>query len=100
MLKIELVRQTIADKLVKKHSMETVDAFEAKTRLAALLDRAAKGEKITITRHGIPAAVLCPLVDYRDGSNTVPQGNCGGDAGTAQTGEAGQDECPRNGRRF
>jgi len=34
---------------------------EAKTDLAALLDRVAKGEKITITRHGVPAAVLMPV---------------------------------------
>jgi prevent-host-death family protein len=38
--------------------MHTVGAFEAKTHLSSLLDRVAKGEKITITRHGIPAAVL------------------------------------------
>ena len=43
--------------------METVGAFEAKTHLAALLDRVAKGEKITITRHGIPAAVLVPVAE-------------------------------------
>ena len=43
--------------------METVGAFEAKTHLAALLDRVAKGEKITITRHGIPAAILGPVVE-------------------------------------
>jgi prevent-host-death family protein len=43
--------------------METniVGAFEAKTHLAALLDRVAKGERITITRHGTPAAVLAPV---------------------------------------
>lgn len=41
--------------------MEMIGSFEAKTHLAALLDRVAKGEKITITRHGIPAAVLGPL---------------------------------------
>lgn len=41
--------------------METIGAFEAKTHLSALLDRVAKGEKITITRHGIPAAVLGPV---------------------------------------
>ncbi len=41
--------------------METIGAFEAKTHLAALLDRVAKGEKITITRRGIPAAVLTPV---------------------------------------
>jgi prevent-host-death family protein len=41
--------------------METIGAFEAKTHLAALLDRVARGERITITRHGIPAAVLVPV---------------------------------------
>lgn len=43
--------------------MQTVGAFEAKTHLAALLDRVAKGEKITITRHGIPTAVLVPVAE-------------------------------------
>lgn len=41
--------------------MATIGSFEAKTHLAELLDRVAKGEKITITRHGIPAAVLVPV---------------------------------------
>jgi prevent-host-death family protein len=36
--------------------MESVGAFEAKTHWAALLDRVARGETITITRHGVPAA--------------------------------------------
>jgi prevent-host-death family protein len=40
--------------------MTTVGAYEAKTRLAELLDRVAKGERITITRHGVPVAVLSP----------------------------------------
>ena len=43
--------------------METIGAFEAKTHLSALLDRVAKGEKITITRHGIPVALLVPVVE-------------------------------------
>jgi prevent-host-death family protein len=43
--------------------METIGVFEAKTHLAALLDRVARGEKITITRHGIPAALLVPVVE-------------------------------------
>jgi prevent-host-death family protein len=43
--------------------MHTIGAFEAKTHLAALLDRVAKGERITITRHGIPAAVLVPVAE-------------------------------------
>jgi prevent-host-death family protein len=41
--------------------MKAVGAFEAKTHLSALLDRVAKGERITITRHGIPAAMLVPV---------------------------------------
>jgi len=41
--------------------METIGAFEAKTHLAALLERGSKGEKITITRHGVPAAMLIPI---------------------------------------
>lgn len=43
--------------------MQTIGALEAKTHLAALLDRVAKGEKITITKHGIPAAVLVPVIE-------------------------------------
>jgi prevent-host-death family protein len=38
--------------------METVGAYEAKTHLPKLLEKVARGEKITITRHGSPVAVL------------------------------------------
>ncbi|HWF12696.1 MAG TPA: type II toxin-antitoxin system prevent-host-death family antitoxin [Candidatus Acidoferrales bacterium] len=41
--------------------MDSIGAFEAKTHLAELLDRVARGEKITITRHGVPAALLVPV---------------------------------------
>jgi prevent-host-death family protein len=40
--------------------MESVGAYEAKTRLSKLLDRVMKGERITITKHGVPVAVLQP----------------------------------------
>ena len=40
--------------------MQEVGAYEAKTNLSALLDRVAAGESVTITRHGVPVAVLCP----------------------------------------
>jgi prevent-host-death family protein len=40
--------------------MRSVDAFEAKTHLAALLDAVSAGEQITITRHGRPVARLVP----------------------------------------
>jgi prevent-host-death family protein len=41
--------------------MTQVGAFEAKTHFAALLERAARGEEIVITRHGTPVAKLVPL---------------------------------------
>lgn len=40
--------------------MPTVGAYEAKTRLSALLDMVERGERVTITRHGRPVAVLVP----------------------------------------
>ncbi len=45
--------------------METIGAFEAKTHLSALLDKVSKGETITITRHGIPIALLVPVASVR-----------------------------------
>ena len=45
--------------------METVGAFDAKTHLAALLERVEKGESFVITRHGRPVAQLSP-VERRD----------------------------------
>jgi prevent-host-death family protein len=38
----------------------TVSSYEAKTHLSRLLKRAAQGEKITITRHGVSVATLVP----------------------------------------
>jgi prevent-host-death family protein len=40
--------------------MESVGAYEAKTHLPELLKRVQRGERITITRHGVPVAVLIP----------------------------------------
>jgi len=40
--------------------MSSVGSFQAKTHLAELLDRVAKGETIEITRRGIPVAKLVP----------------------------------------
>ncbi len=45
--------------------METVGAYEAKTHLSKLLERVIKGERITITKHGVPIAVLQPLESLR-----------------------------------
>lgn len=41
--------------------METVGAYEAKTHLPKLLERVMKGDRITITKHGVPIAVLQPF---------------------------------------
>ena len=41
--------------------MQNVGSFEAKTHLSAFLDRAAQGERITITKHGTPVAMLIPV---------------------------------------
>ncbi len=41
--------------------MATVGAFEAKTNLSRLLRRVQKGERITITKHGKPVAMLVPV---------------------------------------
>jgi prevent-host-death family protein len=48
--------------------MQSVGSYEAKTHLPALLDRVAKGEEITITRHGVPIAVLAPVPGSKKGN--------------------------------
>jgi len=41
--------------------MSTVGSFEAKTKLAELLDKVEAGETVTITRRGRPVAQLVPV---------------------------------------
>ncbi len=43
--------------------MEQVGAYEAKTHLPKLLGKVSKGQKIIITRHGVPIALLIPYDD-------------------------------------
>ena len=45
--------------------MERIGAYEAKTHLPRLLDRVARGESLTITRHGRPVARLVPVAGER-----------------------------------
>lgn len=40
--------------------MASIGAFHAKAHFSELLDRVARGERITITRYGLPAAMLIP----------------------------------------
>lgn len=41
----------------------TIGAYEAKTHLPSLLDEVAQGKSITITKHGVPVAMLVPIKD-------------------------------------
>lgn len=41
--------------------MDIIGAYEAKTHLPDLLRRAEQGERILISRHGMPIAMLSPV---------------------------------------
>ena len=47
--------------------METVGIFEAKTNLSHLLERVSAGEKITISKRGVPIAILSPAQEDKIG---------------------------------
>lgn len=42
-----------------------IGAYEAKTHFSQLLERVEKGERITITKHGKPVALLVPTEPTR-----------------------------------
>lgn len=50
-----------------------VTAYEAKTHFSALLERASKGESITITKHGQEVAKLSPVKISRPMSEVVEE---------------------------
>lgn len=43
--------------------MTTIGAYEAKTHFSKLAERVARGERITVTRHGIPILTMQPVSD-------------------------------------
>lgn len=45
--------------------METIDMYEAYTQLHQPIERVAKGERITITKHGVPVAILQPATPVK-----------------------------------
>jgi prevent-host-death family protein len=51
--------------------MQKVQMREAKAELSKLVDAAERGDRVTITRHGKPAAVL---VSVEDAARLPPQG--------------------------
>ncbi len=48
-----------------------VGAYEAKTNLSRLLERVEGGERITLTRHGRPVAMLVPVEEKRPSEDVV-----------------------------
>lgn len=48
-----------------------VGAYEAKTNLSRLLERVERGERITLTRHGRPVAMLVPVEEKRPPEDVV-----------------------------
>jgi prevent-host-death family protein len=51
----------VLDWFIWRCQIKTVGSYEAKTHLPQLLERVARGEKITITKHGVPVATLQPV---------------------------------------
>ena len=49
----------------KPVARETVSLYDAKTHLSSLVERAAAGEEIVISKSGKPKAVLVPVRDVR-----------------------------------
>lgn len=74
--------------------MDSVGSFAAKTHLAALLDRVARGEEITITRRGHPVARLVPA------SPTLDDARYRGLVEELRRARVGQDRGARPGARI
>ena len=55
--------------------MDTVRISDAKTHLAELIQRVSRGERIAITRHGVPVAMLIPpeVVSRRPAAGVIAQ---------------------------
>jgi prevent-host-death family protein len=82
--------------------METVvGSFEAKTHLSSLLERVSRGERITITKHGVPIALLVPVdsVPGRDRNAVIDQLKAFGRGRTLPKGVTIRDLI-EEGRRF
>lgn len=45
--------------------MKEIGVFEAKTHLPKLLEQVVNGEQYTITKHGVPIAMLVPISTSR-----------------------------------
>lgn len=50
-----------------------IGVYEAKTHLPKLLERVSKGERITITKHGNPLAMLVPIEKAQEPKMSVQE---------------------------
>ena len=50
--------------------MTTIGAYEAKTHFSKIVTRVERGERITVTRHGVPVMTLQPVTPH---SKTPPE---------------------------
>jgi prevent-host-death family protein len=57
----------------KNKQPSVVSAYEAKTHFSALLERASKGESITITKHGQEVAKLSPIKTTRPMTEVIAE---------------------------
>ena len=53
--------------------MVEVEVSTAKTRFSELIERVARGERIVITKHGIPVAILAPVGPQADPRKIVAE---------------------------
>ena len=44
--------------------MSTIGAYKAKTHFSQLVERVARGERITVTRHGVPVLTMQPISNH------------------------------------
>jgi prevent-host-death family protein len=47
--------------------VDSISVVELKAHLGRILDQVANGESFTVTRHGVPLAVLQPIIAAGDG---------------------------------
>ncbi|HEY1950154.1 MAG TPA: type II toxin-antitoxin system prevent-host-death family antitoxin [Bryobacteraceae bacterium] len=79
----------------------SIGSFEARTHLPALLERVQKGEHITITKHGVPVAMLVPAKasSHQKRKQVIAALKEFGRGGTLPQGITGRDLI-EEGRRF
>ena len=49
----------------REKRMKTMQARDAKASFSALIEAAVQGRPTTISRHGVPVAVIAPIADAR-----------------------------------